>query len=252
MTRLHAQLVPDTRVSRDARRPSPEAGDIVDHADVVDPVGMPLLGALAGGAQIADVGFRGVFAAIGQVPPGRRRRRLNADRREQAYLRFQIAATDCAITAEFQLVLAEAVPSILLQVLNTPGLIRETSQASRVFGSFLAALHEIRMVGNPQPRAIAEEVAALLGELYERAPRTRRPKRVRAQEDARFLECQRTLGDAHRRFTLAARRDLGYGARWYRRRGPRWWTRSEHDWPGGWPGPDPLALIQAEQERSTR
>ena len=107
------------------------------------------------------------------------------------------------------------------------------------------------MVGNPKPRAVAEEVAALLGELYDRVPRTRRPRRVRAQEDERYLECHNVaLGDATAGSPWPPDATWGNGIPWYRRRGPRWWRRSEQDWPGGWPGPDPLALIREMEQRS--
>jgi hypothetical protein len=62
-----------------------------------------------------------------------------------------------------------------------------------------------------------------------------------------FADCQQALGIAHRDFTLAVQRDLGYGRRLRRHRWQIW--RPTSDWPGGCPGPDANQLI--EQARQT-
>jgi hypothetical protein len=78
---------------------------------------------------------------------------------------------------------------------------------------------------------------------------------VRRAQAERFDECQRALGAWHKKFILAARKDLGDGPRkWHIGKKPRtsrlqFW-RSPDEWPGGWPPPAAGQLIeQARQER---
>jgi len=66
------------------------------------------------------------------------------------------------------------------------------------------------------------------------------------------------LGGWHKKFTLAARKDLGLGRRiWHVGKKPRaaWWQiwRAPDEWPGGWPPPDAKQLIeQARRDREAR
>lgn len=193
----------------------------------------------ANAAQVGDVATRGVLFTA--APVIGRRRRGQPELRAGSYLEFQQAATRCAFTAELLAGLGQATASPITQVLHQPLLHRGLERGWDAQLRFFDALQRIRLVGNPAPRRIAEEVTSLLGELHERAPLTRRPHAARRAEHDRFRECQRALGDAHRRFTIAARADIGSGPRWWRRRGPRWWRVDS--WPGGWPGPDPERLI---------
>jgi len=209
---------------------------------------MPMdpLSVAAGGAQVVDVATRGIRAAVGSsVEPGRRRRQLNRSERQGSYLRFQQAALTQLSWTVYVPALSEAVPSPLMQMLHMRAVLTQLGTARADHAEFGGALLEIRMIGNPGPRAVAEEIASLVGELYARVPRTRRPKGIRAKEEERFAECMRALGDALRRFTLAARADLGNGPRWWQRHGPTWWRRRHGTWPGGWPGPDALELIES-------
>jgi hypothetical protein len=88
-------------------------------------------------------------------------------------LRFQQAATVWITIASFTQVLLVAAPSPLLHAFWRPTLIREVREARRTIAVFLNALTEIRMLGNPGPRAVAEDIAALMGELYETDSRHR-------------------------------------------------------------------------------
>lgn len=178
------------------------------------------------------------------------------------------------------------------QILPDLGAARDSSAA------LLAALSQIRLVGNPEPRRLAEEIATLLVELMEeripgvpehsfrvgaakwlygkidhdrslkviedRFPRasafiaegkTLIDDDVRKAQAQRFNDCLMALGAWHKKFTLAARKDLGYGPRrWQAGKKPRagWWQiwRARYDWPGGWPPPDADQLIeQARRDR---
>lgn len=215
---------------------------------------------VAGGAQISDVTVRGLRAVITSVPPGGHRRQIGRDRREQAYLRFQQAVNEQLAWAIYLPAIGEAMPNLLTRFLYMPAFMREIGPVRSAVASFLDALQEIRLVGNPEPRAVAEELAALVSELLDRIPHTRYPRRLRERELARFLECQRAIGETNRRFIIVARADLGYGPSWLRRHAPRWprflprpkwwswsWRQDGSEWPGGWPGPDPHRLIEADQ-----
>ena len=78
---------------------------------------------------------------------------------------------------------------------------------------------------------------------------------VRKAQTQRFSDCLMALGAWNRMYTLAARKDLGYGPRrWQAGRKPRtgrWqlWRPCD-EWPGGWPPPDADQLIeQARRDR---
>ncbi len=71
---------------------------------------------------------------------------------------------------------------------------------------------------------------------------------TRQAAEKRFGECQRALGQWHRKFVLACRADLGYGPRpWQRSTRPRtgrWQVWRQPDpWPGGWPPPSGADLV---------
>jgi hypothetical protein len=132
---------------------------------------------------------------------------------------------------------------------------------------FVESLVEIRMIGSPKPRAVAEQLTSLLGELFGTIPVGRPSKHLRQlpvlrskerpwqQSTEYFEDCSQALGRALKEFTFVARADLG--------RGKRWWQHSKQDrtqfwqfwrpagWPGGWPGPDGRALVQINRQRSS-
>ena len=131
---------------------------------------------------------------------------------------------------------------------------------------FVESLTEIRLIGSSKPRAVAERITSLLGELFSSIPASRPSKQLRQlpvlrsqertwqQRHEYFEDCSQALGRALKEFTLVARSDLG--------RGKRWWQRSPQDrahfwqfwrpagWPGGWPGPDGRALVQRSRSSS--
>jgi hypothetical protein len=238
------------------------------------------LTAAAGIAQILQF-------ALADAPPGRPRwwRRPSRDRREQAYLAFQRAVFDMTSWAMYLPAVALLASNRVTDLLYTPALLRELSSTRATLTEFLGALAEIRLVGSPSPRKAAEEITAMVAELYA-LPMVRptlqqrigtslasRPRAaavlrrlpelaskvesIREQEEAWrrksqvFNDYQQALGIAHRDFTLAARRDVG-GDRPLRR---HWWQRWRpttdrlRDWPGGWPGPDAQELIEQTRER---
>ena len=131
---------------------------------------------------------------------------------------------------------------------------------------FLESLVEIRMIGSPKPRAMAEQITSLLGELFGSIPAGRPGKEVRGLPGFRsrdrawlkrqeyFEDCTRALGRAFKDFTVVARADLGRGNRWWQRgrreRTHFWQFWRAPDWPGGWPGPDGRELVR--QSRQSR
>ncbi|MBQ1061375.1 hypothetical protein [Micromonospora sp. C41] len=222
-------------------------------------------------------------AVASAIPPVQRRSRANREERRAAYLAFQRASMDSMTWAQHMLGLEVAVATRLQMVQMQPTLVRELGSARACTATMLGALSEIRMVGNPAPRKVAEEVATLIGHLYETMP-VGRPARhhqwalaqadsrpeladlmrksaylsyrlnsLRAaqtrwrQRSAEFEECLRALGIAQRDFVLAARDDLGQGRRWWQRsrtERKRWYQFWRPcPWPGGWPGPDAQELI---------
>jgi hypothetical protein len=241
-------------------------------------------------------------AALDSVPSGGRKGQWHRDRRLHAYLAFQSAAHEASTWPVWLGVLEDA---ILAKQVTTAQVMTDLSASRSATSALLSALSEIRLVGNPEPRRLAEEITTLLVELMDarvrgKPPRTTRIElaerigkkslrtldstanmaalveripgmsdrvdRVREFTDeeaseakaARFNDCQMALGAWHKKFTLAARKDLGYGPRWWHlSKKPRtgWWQlwRPHEEWPGGWPPPDAEQLVgQARIEREKR
>jgi hypothetical protein len=215
-----------------------------------------------------------IQTALELVPPGRRRFWSGRGERERAYLTFQRAALDVGTWAAYLPTLELVASNRLTELLYMPTVMREVSATRGTVAEFVGTLVDVRLVGNPGPRKAAEEIAALVAELFGTVP-TGRPlswqravlsksesfqpaamalrrtpllaegvQSVRKREDGwqrsaqAFEDCQRALGIAHRDFTLAAQRDLGYGRRWW-----QFW-RPSGAWPGGWPGPNAKQLIE--------
>jgi hypothetical protein len=172
-------------------------------------------------------------------------------------------------------------PNRLTELLYMPTVMREIGATRGAVAEFVGTLAHVRLVGNPGPRRAAEDIAALVAELFGSVP-TGRPlswqravvsrsesfkpaamalrltpplagavRSVRERENGwqrsaqAFEDCQRALGIAHRDFSLAAQRDLGYGRRWW-----QFW-RPAGAWPGGWPGPDAKQLIEQSRRNQS-
>jgi hypothetical protein len=256
----------------------------------VDPV---IIGAVTMLRESADT----LKSAAEAVPGVGAKRQWNRERRLRAYLVFQRAALDASTWPAWLTGLEE---SVVAKNAGAAQILPELAAARRAAADLLGALAEIRLVGNPEPRMLAEEIVTLLVELMEarlppRPPATARvaiAKRIWAKtersggaeaaaerfptlagrveeyrslldDDAhavkaqRFNDCQLALGTWHKRFTIAARKDIGYGPRWCQfSRKPRtaswqWWRRE--GWPGGWPPPDAAKLVaQAQEDRAAR
>ena len=195
-------------------------------------------------------------AALDAMPAGGRTRRMQRSRRMEAYLTFQRAAHEASVWPAYLGVLEQIVRS---KEATPDQLLPDLAAARNATSTLLAALSEIRMVGNPGPRRLAEEIMMLLVELMEaRLPgipernlRLRLAKRIykstdheshekamgivrerwpqmaerfngaatlvdddlRKAKEERFNNCQLALGAWNKKFTLAARVDLGYGPR---------------------------------------
>jgi hypothetical protein len=252
---------------------------------------------IGGAATVLRESADTLKSAAQAVPGVGSKRQWNRERRLHAYLAFQSAALDASTWPTWLTSLEE---SVLAKGMSPPQILPELAAARRAIADLLAALAEIRLVGNPEPRKLAEEIVTLLVELMEvrlpaRPPGTARvavAKRIWAKtegsggadaaakrfpalagrveefrslldDDAhavkaqRFNDCQLALGRWHKKFTIAARTDIGYGPRWWQvSRKPRaaswqWWRRE--GWPGGWPPPDAAELVaRAREEGAAR
>lgn len=144
------------------------------------------------------------------------------------------------------------------------GTLRQAGAVRDALANFLGSLGEVRLGGATEPRKYAEQITALLGELFMKTPTRRPPKPLRGLpmlriRDADWLrlrsefdDCSRALGEAHRDFVLAARKDLGRGHGWWqfgKERTRRWQVWRPSQWPGGWPGPDPKQLVAESKAR---
>jgi hypothetical protein len=234
-------------------------------------------------------------AALEAAPTDGQDRQARRKERLHAYLAFQQAAHAASVWPAWFGVLEQMVRG---KEVTASQILPQLAAARDSSADLLAALSQIRLVGNPEPRRIAEAIVTLLVELMEqRIPgvpeHSMRISAVKwlygkidhekglelieqrfpgfagfiaegkalidddtrkAQAD-RFNDCLVALGAWHKKFTLAARKDLGYGPRrWQVGRKPRngrWqiW-RPGDEWPGGWPPPEADELI--EQARSDR
>lgn len=237
-------------------------------------------------------------AALEAVPGGGHRRRAHREERLQAYLAFQQAAHEASVWPMWLGVLEQAGRSNTVnsgQVLPELAACRDATAALltalgriRLVGNpeprrraeeivtLLIELMEARLPGvparslrfsavrwlyrkiDPDPGLkLIEEKAPWLADFIADGKALIDPNVRRAQAE-RFDECQRALGAWHKKFILAARKDLGDGPRkWHIEKKPRtsrlqFW-RSPEEWPGGWPPRAAGQLIeQARQERQGR
>lgn len=199
-------------------------------------------GHVAGGLKLAH----GMWAA---VPPGKKDKGAKAATRGRAYLGFLVATGD--LLTWFVELGAIALASRQWEPFSwrhTRTVMQLSAEARKSFSGYLAALSEIRLVGNPEPRAIAEEITAIVGQLFDCIP-TERTAASRAAQLERAAAWQLRLGELQKDFVLAARRDLGTA----RKLRTRWWqlrrSRTAEEWPGGWPGP--AATLAAKPEVTT-
>lgn len=221
--------------------------------------------------------------------------RAHRAERLDAYREFQRAAHEASTWPSWLGVLEQMARA---KEIDSGQILPDLAAARDATAKLLAALSQIRLVGNPEPRRLAEEIVTLLVELmeqripgvpgssirfsamkwlYERIDHEQGLKLiegrfpglagviadgkalidedVRSAQAERFEACQLALGGWHKKFTLAARKDLGLGRRiWQLGKKPRtaWWQiwRAPDEWPGGWPPPDAKQLIeQARRDR---
>jgi hypothetical protein len=237
-------------------------------------------------------------SALAASPGGGQRKRASRELRREAYLAFQRAAHQASVWPSWFGVLEQMARS---GEISSAQILGDLSAARESAAALLGVLSQIRLVGNPEPRRLAEEITTLLVELmeqripgipersirigavkwlYQKIDHDRGLKLVedrfpglsafigegkmlidddiREAKAQRFNDCLMALGAWHKKFTLAARKDLGYGPRrWQagkKARSARWqiWRPCDH-WPGGWPPPDAGQLIrQASRERVPR
>jgi hypothetical protein len=257
----------------------------------VDPVTVTAASVLAESASVLK-------SALQAVPSAGPRRLWHRQQRLRAYLAFQRAAHEASVWPVWLGVLEQV---ILAKEVTMAQVMPDMAACRSATSALLAALSEIRLTGNPEPRGLAEEIVTLLAELMEarlpgmpprglrigaaekfyeaverrgglqaveeRIPglagrvsdmRSLLDKDAREAKADRFNDCQLALGAWHRKFTLAARKDLGYGPRWWhvgRKPQAHGWQkwRPYDEWPGGWPPPEASELIsQASEQRSAR
>jgi hypothetical protein len=117
-------------------------------------------------------------AALEAVPTGGQKRQWHRERRLRAYLAFQRAATEYSTWPVWLGVLEEAV---LAKEVTTAQVMPDLSAFRPSLSALLGALSEIRLVGNPEPRKLAEEITTLLNEHMEARVRGRPPRTIRAE-----------------------------------------------------------------------
>jgi hypothetical protein len=110
--------------------------------------------------------------ALALVRPGRRRRWSGRRDRERAYLAFQRAALDVGTWAAYLPTMEWVASNRICDLLYMPTVMREVSAARAALVTFVGTLVDVRLMGNPGPRRAAEEITALIAELFECWSRT--------------------------------------------------------------------------------
>ena len=103
-------------------------------------------------------------AGLDVVPPGGRKRQGSKAERLHAYLRFQDAAHAALMWPGWLTVTEQAVRA---KDVTAAQVWADLAQSRGAAAELLAALSEVRIVGNPEPRRLAEEIATLLVELMD-------------------------------------------------------------------------------------
>ncbi|WP_152546961.1 hypothetical protein [Amycolatopsis orientalis] len=205
--------------------------------------GLPLDEVSKLGSGIAT-GLKTARAVFAIMPPGPGKGAKGKDKRRDAYLGL-LAATGDLITWHSHLGLI----AMTMQRWepfpwrHTTTAIHQVADARAAMSAYLAALSEVRLVGNPEPRAAAEEITAVLGELFDVLPTAKRA----AERDTQIALTSRwmlRLGEAQKDFVLVARRDLGFAGKLRTRWWQLWRRRSGEEWPGGWPGKTAALVIE--------
>ncbi|NKQ54977.1 hypothetical protein HFP15_19010 [Amycolatopsis sp. K13G38] len=186
------------------------------------------------GGEIAT-GLKAARTLFSIMPPGQDKGAKNKQKRQGAYLGLLVATGDLMTWHIYLGGMAVAMQRWEpFAFRHTTTAIYQTADARKAMSAFLAALSEIRLVGNPEPRAAAEEITAALGELFELLPTAKRASE-REQQIARTGRWMLRLGEAQKDFILAARRDLGFAKKLRTHRWEVWRPRTVEEWPGGWP-----------------
>ncbi|MFI5590139.1 hypothetical protein ACIA5G_34190 [Amycolatopsis sp. NPDC051758] len=191
-------------------------------------------------------------AVFSIIPPGRDKGAKSKDDRRRAYQGLLVATGDLMTWHMYlgEIAVVMQRPE-LFAFRHTTTAIHQTADARKSMAAYLAALSEIRLVGNPEPRAAAEEISAILGQLFAVLPTSKKaPERATQIEHTR--QWMLKLGEAQKDFVQVARRDLGYAkklrTRWWQFRRPR----AVEEWPGGWPGPTVTLALEHEVSKSDR
>lgn len=190
------------------------------------------------------------------VPAGLRPTAANPDLRREAYLGFQEAAWRTFSQANMFIQLAQITGRPLvkftdrLEFQGRPrdpiGRILTAIEGSHeTLTALLAATCRVRMVGNPEPRAAAEQIVMMLGKIHDNLGivGTRAEK---AAEQEVFALWQKRFGQAQKEFTEICRKDLEFTRAVRDRKWKIWRPVAPEPWPGGWPGV--LAGPKAEAE----
>jgi hypothetical protein len=176
---------------------------------------------------------------VSAVPAGTRATPADPDRRRDAYIAFQKAAlrasTHVAYVIELSTISRKPIifGGVWGSLARLMDAMRDTEQ---ILADLLGALAEVRIVGNPAPRAKAEEIIVVLLKMQETIPVALR-KATRDAKAEDFGRWQSRFGLEQKNFAEIVREDLKYAGK------PRhhWWQlwrpREREPWPGGWPGP---------------
>ena len=118
----------------------------------------------AASAQLLAESLATLKAGIDLVPPGGRKRQGSKAERLHTYLRFENAA-HAALMWPGWLTLAEQ--AVRAKEVTAAQVWADLARSRDAASELLATLSEVRMVGNPEPRRLAEEIATLLVELMD-------------------------------------------------------------------------------------
>ena len=206
------------------------------------------LGSAANYAQLA-----GTLLSFGQaVPPGKKRHRADPAARLAAYIDFQSSIWETVAAASAAVTIAE-IGRMSIAAGRPWGISGRAMDlldvARQNITHVLAASAAVRLVGNPEPRIIAEQMLAVAGELLDNLP-VQSNRRERDKHEEKFAQWRMKLGELQKDFTLATRRDLGYtGERLHRY---QVWRPKVEPWPGGWPVKPPELEEPTEADQSSR
>jgi hypothetical protein len=128
-------------------------------------VTMDALGTAANAATVLAESAALLSGAAESAGPIRGRSSSTKLARQSAYLAFQRASLDAMSWAEYAPVLEDLARRVDEHVI-VPELLRVMKETRQCLAHLMATLVEVRMVGNPRPRASAEDIIALIGGMY--------------------------------------------------------------------------------------